>query len=452
MASNKNRNYNSIATEDVEAGYSKGPSASKITPSENSPLVKSSSKQAPGKSEAKNKVSSQVVGNQPKLPPRTTKVSQKLAFFPENDQDNIPAGDTSDDEVYNQLKQIPEGVFRRQAQQYSKKLKQKLPRVTSYSTAGSYKLDLMLKFFQTLRTQYGCIPKIFDECLYTPFNFSSVNASSQISISLGELATFDVKGSDTISAIDSDTENTIDVALPGMGEVFFFDYGVVVLWGLTQKQEQEVLKLIKPFEDDKVDEDDIETDEFHFHYNSAYQPKIYNDVITLRSSTNYLTKMTISHAVAQSTKMALFENLVAGTIEDTKHIPQTMAETGKVNMARTSIAKKIGQLYIMKINVNLVSNILDTPEIFWSEPQLQPLYNTIRGYLEIPQRVELLNQRVDVICDMLDMLREHLNSSHGEFLEWIVIILIGFEILIGIITIVFEALNLANGSKFSGHM
>ena len=49
----------------------------------------------------------------------------------------------------------------------------------------------------------------------------------------------------------------------------------------------------------------------------------------------------------------------------------------------------------------------------------------IRGYLEISQRVDLLNQRVSVISDLLDMLKEHLTSSHGEQLEWIVIILIG---------------------------
>lgn len=41
----------------------------------------------------------------------------------------------------------------------------------------------------------------------------------------------------------------------------------------------------------------------------------------------------------------------------------------------------------MRINVNLVSNVLDTPEIFWSEPALEPLYRAIRGYLEISQRL-----------------------------------------------------------------
>ncbi|KAK9721065.1 sporulation protein rmd1 [Basidiobolus ranarum] len=138
-----------------------------------------------------------------------------------------------------------------------------------------------------------------------------------------------------------------------------------------------------------------------------------------------MVKLTISHAIAQSVKMTLFEDLVDQTINDTKHIPQIMAETGKVNLSRHAITSKIGQLFIVRINVNLVSNILDTPEIFWSEPAQQPLYNAIRGYLEISQRVELLNQRVTVINDLLEMLKDHLNSSHGETLEYIVIILIG---------------------------
>lgn len=121
----------------------------------------------------------------------------------------------------------------------------------------------------------------------------------------------------------------------------------------------------------------------------------------------------------------------------------------------------MGQLFIMRINVNLVSNILDTPEIFWSEPTLEPLYSAIRSYLEISQRVELLNQRVEVISDLLQMLKDHLNSSHGkfaclktsswvseitsiigEYLEWIVIWLIAMEILVAVITTTLDTYSL----------
>ncbi|KAG9297229.1 hypothetical protein G9A89_003525 [Geosiphon pyriformis] len=186
---------------------------------------------------------------------------------------------------------------------------------------------------------------------------------------------------------------------------------------------------------------DIVTEEFHYHYAASYHPRIYNDVITLKNPANYMIKLTISHAVAQSVKMSFFEELIEETIETTKHIPKTMAETGKVFMTRTAITQKIGQLFIMRININLVSNILDTPEIFWSEPVYEGLYKTIRGYLEISNRVDLLNQRVSVISDLLDMLKDHLTSSHGEVLEWIIIVLIGVEILVGCMTIFIEALR-----------
>ena len=221
------------------------------------------------------------------------------------------------------------------------------------------------------------------------------------------------------------------------GDLVFFDYGVVVMWGLTEEEEQRVLSLLQKYETKKLSPKDVETEELHFHYNINSQPRIYNDVITLRGSSD-MVKLTISHAIAQSVKLALFEELIEETIQGTRQIPTVLAETGKIQMPRKAINQKIGQLFIMRINVNLVSNVLDTPEIFWSEPALEPIYTAIRGYLEINQRVEVLNQRTSVLSDLLDMLKDHQNSRHGEQLEWIVIILIAFEIVIGIITILFD--------------
>ncbi|RIB04259.1 hypothetical protein C2G38_1988655 [Gigaspora rosea] len=326
-----------------------------------------------------------------KQPNRTTKTSQKLKLFPE-DQATPPAVDEINEGRYNQIGQLTHRTARREAERLSKQERLKLPRVTAYCTAA----------------------------IYTPFSYRSPKPPT----------TADLLGLDDVVV------HSQDQPIP---EIIFFDYGVVVIWGMDEVEEKSLLRELFSFEDEKLSEDDVETEEFHFHYDSSYQPRIYNDVITLKHPGNYMVKVTISHAIAQSVKMTLFEGLIEETIEATKHIPIKMAETGKVSMSRTAITKKIGQLFIMRININLVSNILDTPEIFWSEPTYEPLYEAIRGYLEISQRVDLLNQRVAVISDLLDMLKEHLTSSHGEQLEWIVIILIAFEIVIGVITICIDS-------------
>lgn len=83
-----------------------------------------------------------------------------------------------------------------------------------------------------------------------------------------------------------------------------------------------------------LDPDDVETEELYFYYDNNSQPRIYNDIITLRQPSNYLVKLAISHAIAQSVKMTLFERLIDDTINETKYIPQIMAESGNIDMSR----------------------------------------------------------------------------------------------------------------------
>ena len=45
--------------------------------------------------------------------------------------------------------------------------------------------------------------------------------------------------------------------------------------------------------------------------------------------------------------------------------------------------------------------ISDTPELFWSEASLLPLYEAIRDYLETGQRVQLLNDRLAVSGELV---------------------------------------------------
>ncbi|KAJ3054290.1 hypothetical protein HK097_002172 [Rhizophlyctis rosea] len=406
----------------------------------------------------------------PRAPKRTTKTAQKLTLFPE---DAVTAGDDvvgNLDAQADATLQLPHVTAKTQKEQWLSKMEKKwLPRVTAYCTANSYKFDALFDWLKSRSARNYTAPKKFDEVIYTPWTSTASSNPAPPHLpqtgpphhhhSFTDLIEWSNPGEidaslQPLNDLDSFFEQNVDasgrtlpsnISFPGLakrispiGECMFFDYGVVVMWGLSEAEEEEILKELAGFEEEKLAEDDVEVENFHFHYNTQFQPRIYNDIITLKNPANYMIKLTISHAIAQSVKLALFEGLIETTIESTKHIPQIMAETGKIQMSRKAINKKIGQLFIMRINVNLVSNVLDIPEIFWSEPALEPLYMAIRGYLEISQRVDLLNQRVSVISDLLDMLKEHMTSSHGEQLEWIVIILIAFEIIIGIGTMSFD--------------
>lgn len=63
--------------------------------------------------------------------------------------------------------------------------------------------------------------------------------------------------------------------------------------------------------------------------------------------------------------------------------------------------------------------MLDSPELMWAEPRLEPVYGAVRSYLEMDQRVGLLMERLGVLSDLLAVLKDQVRTSHGEALEWI---------------------------------
>ncbi|KAG0279276.1 hypothetical protein BGZ95_001751 [Linnemannia exigua] len=254
----------------------------------------------------------------------------------------------------------------------------------------------------------------------------------------------DMQGAEAGAGSSGDTMFTPihqQAAAPFMGgEVFFFDYGVTVFWNFTVEQEVWILDDIAQFESKRLLPDDVQTEEFHFEYAGYSTPRIYNDMITLRGG-NHMIKLTIAHAISQSVKLAMYECQMDDTIDDTKIIPIRLAQTGKLNYSRPQITRISGHLFQLRMNVDLVSNVLDTPEIFWSEPELQPLYDAIRGYLEIGQRAKVLSDRCLVISDLLTMLRDDLASNNMNYITWIIIILIVIAVIVAAGEIVVKYLS-----------
>ncbi len=132
-----------------------------------------------------------------------------------------------------------------------------------------------------------------------------------------------------------------------------------------------------------------------------------------------MTKLAISHALSQSVKTSLFEDSLSTTIASTHPLPQQLALTGRIALSRTEITKQIGQLFILRINIHLQGSVLDSPELMWAEPQLEPVYQAVRSYLEMDQRVGLLTERLEVLGDLLAVLKDQVGTRHGEYLEWI---------------------------------
>ncbi|KAI1075020.1 DUF155-domain-containing protein [Whalleya microplaca] len=364
---------------------------------------------------------------------------------------------------------------------------EKVSRLTAYCTAQAYKMKETSEF---LRKTHGAKTKLYDDCLYTVYHIPLLSGVDgyrvrsrpilktpgtgktvlDLEIERSELRDEHMgyydeyaygergespnqengghrRGSD--GEIGNKRQERRDAPSPinrfapdakQFAEMFVFSYGVVVFWNFTEQQEKAILADITFAETETgvslvtrpFDQSDVETEEFHFEYNADIKrPRIFNDMITLLPRSDHMVKLTISQAIAQSTKLCFFEEKMSETMLNAQHVPKRLALTGELNMTRTEIVKILGRLFKSRVDINLSSNILDVPNFFWdSEPTLHPLYVAIREYLEIDPRTKVLNERCRVFLDLAEILSDSVADSKMSAITWIIIVLIVISICV----------------------
>jgi uncharacterized Rmd1/YagE family protein len=159
----------------------------------------------------------------------------------------------------------------------------------------------------------------------------------------------------------ADSPNRVAPDATTFAEIFVFSYGVVVFWNFSERQEKDILADLTfsehetntPLVSRPLDEEDFETEELHFEYSPLVErPRVFNDMITLRSG-DHMIKLTMSHAIAQSTKLSFFEEKMSQTMLEAQHVPKHLALTGQLGMSRKDIVKILGRLFKSRVDVNL---------------------------------------------------------------------------------------------------
>lgn len=231
-------------------------------------------------------------------------------------------------------------------------------------------------------------------------------------------------------------DDVIHIRIPhDGGELCVFQYGVVVFWSTPEDRHSTYLQLLEGFSSQKS----LLTEEDVFAFNYGPLAAVKKNEILLPQDTP-LMKLSASHAIAQSTKLAIFEQTLANTIAETEHIPKELAETGSQPLSALEIRKKLGKLHIDRSSINLHFELLDEPEFFWDHEEGEPLYRVTRQYLDIDDRLAILNQKLEVVKELFQMLSDELKHQHSSRLEWIIIWLILIEVLITFTKDVFHIL------------
>jgi uncharacterized Rmd1/YagE family protein len=143
--------------------------------------------------------------------------------------------------------------------------------------------------------------------------------------------------------------------------------------------------------------------------------------------------LSVAYALGQNTILSHYESEVANTIEETKRIPIEMRDKGEITLSKKEISRHIGAIFMRRSAVNLNSDILDTPDIFWDQKsEMEIYYSTIRKFLEIDKRLGILDRRMRILKELYDVMNNEIKTQGMLRLEWIVVYLVVIEIFVSI--------------------
>jgi uncharacterized Rmd1/YagE family protein len=231
--------------------------------------------------------------------------------------------------------------------------------------------------------------------------------------------------------------NGLEIQLPGKNQcLYVFTNGTLVTWGLKKFEVKPYYDLLRPFCLKHVEAPIVDGYSYSIGGQTTIKPHawFHVEMITLQEDDREI-KLSLSYGFSQSIKLKYYESRMEKLVERYNPLIQELYTRGKMSIQRRRMREIIGEILAAKSEINLVGNFLYQPKFFWQHPNLEKYYIMLERYLDIPERAETLNEQLNTLSEVFDMFHSHLESRHASFLEIIIIVLIGVEII-------FSALNL----------
>lgn len=157
------------------------------------------------------------------------------------------------------------------------------------------------------------------------------------------------------------------------------------------------------------------------------------DMFVLSGSSD-LQKLPFSYALAQSVKIDVLDLALRPVLQQVKKWEHLLSSTGKLECNVKQLRQTKTNLLMLFEEVNVTTSVQTTPRIFWT-PQFQRyrgVYKAVRTQLEVEDRLEYLQDKVETVNESLDYLHGEVHTETNEFLTWVIIWLIVVEIVLAL--------------------
>jgi uncharacterized Rmd1/YagE family protein len=226
------------------------------------------------------------------------------------------------------------------------------------------------------------------------------------------------------------TTTPVTLNPPEGGVAFVFRYGVIVLAGFDAATEARML--------DSVRQRTVgvyappTTEEVQLVLNGEESdPTAATGALILRDATIEHLQI-VADVLSKSVVLAHQETAIADALDRIEPFVFQLRDRGGVVTKEAGLLKQIGHVLSAMQRMAVRVEAEDKPDLLWDHPQLERLYARVADDYEIVERSRALGRKLTLINESVTSLLQVVDTRRAVRLEWAIILLIAFEILLSL--------------------
>jgi uncharacterized Rmd1/YagE family protein len=218
----------------------------------------------------------------------------------------------------------------------------------------------------------------------------------------------------------------------GNGLAVLFRYGAIVFFDASPAAITEYVRQIAPHVRQPFPQADQETETLDIRIEATDRETLDGNVLVLADATVEKLQL-VADVLAKSVSLAHHERAIQSQFERIEPFAANLDHWGRGGRAARELLQHLGAALLAEHRVVAGARVDDSPELLWDHPELERLWARLRDDFEIRERYAALHGKLALIARTAETALELLQNRRSLRVEWAIVGLIVFEILLTLI-------------------
>jgi len=224
-------------------------------------------------------------------------------------------------------------------------------------------------------------------------------------------------------------QSPLMVRLPGAGVAAIFRYGAVAFFAEEAGDREWLMASIGPASSGKGDA--LAEEKATVIVDPETHEGPVGNAIHIHAADRDRLQL-LAEVMSKAAMLSFQERRSAGEFDRIEPLAQDLADDGRFSVRSQELMRAVGNMLLSEHRLTSRAEVMDKPELLWSNSHLEGLHARLEGDYEIIDRAKALERKLATLVRTAETLLETVRYKSSHRVEWYIVALIVMELVVSL--------------------